>query len=513
MSGRGTNKTAPNGSRAGVPLSLAPEQQWLLTKQKLLIDDITYTKVKGLVTTWESKGGETIRKNLGTSHMLAELRKQAATATSVADNIAAAKSRLEKPKDVKGGTGGGKDTSGGSSPTVDVYDEEKVQLLTAAIAAMKVAGLDVSAQEVELAKQESLKDGGGANTADVGGGSERPKLEPPSKLADHPDELVYDCWIRELRLWRKAFKTISEPLLVVNLFKSLGPKTKRIVQSVIPEHQLTVDRIVKELDVQYAGSVEMRGRDELEEYRHYRRNGAGMQEFLTKWRTLRTTAIAAKQLAVGPGDYWDLLNAAQLPESQKLIVIGQLNERSRSEKERGRDADMLVEMQALLRNLSDLHHRGKHDGGGGRGKGSAAFVTEENVNARAKSKLCEDFGGGGDGDCWYCQTGNIHNKESQCMYSSSYSGKGRKGSGKGSGGKGGGHFAKKTIVKKKVYSKTTAKGAGRKGAGKGAKGARKGAQVKSEWDDQDWVCSKCQYKTFGSRRSGTCHKCGAARSK
>ena len=98
------------------------------------------------------------------------------------------------------------------------------------------------------------------------------------------------------------------------------------------------------------------------------------------------------------------------------------------------------------------------------------------------------------------------------MYSSYSGGKGRKGSGKGPG-KGGGHFAKKTIVKKKVYSKTTAKGAGRKGAGKGAKGARKGAQVKSEWDDQDWVCSKCQYKTFGSRRSGTCHKCGAARSK
>ena len=45
----------------------------------------------------------------------------------------------------------------------------------------------------------------------------------------------------------------------MNLFKALGPKTKRIIQSVVPEHQLTIDRIVKELDVQYAGSVEMRG--------------------------------------------------------------------------------------------------------------------------------------------------------------------------------------------------------------------------------------------------------------
>ena len=139
-------------------------------------------------------------------------------------------------------------------------------------------------------------------------------------------------------------------------------------------------------------------------------------------------------------------------------------------------------------------------------------MTEEDASARAKSKLCGDYGGGvGDANCWYCQTGNIHSKESTCMYSAHPGGKGRKGAGKGSTGKGGG-FAKKTIVKKKVYVKKTAKGAGRKGAGKGAKGAQKGAQVKSEWDDQDWVCSKCQYKTFGSRRSGVCHKCGAARS-
>ena len=531
MANRVNIAKTPNGSRAGaIPapdslLALDPAQQWLLGKQKFLVDDITFAKVRDLVKTWETKGGDAIKKNLGTAYMLAELKSHVKTATSVAENIAQAKAAAKSAKAAAPGSSGGKNVVGGGPNTgseggsgvdagggVEVYDAEKVALLTKAIEAMRIAGIDTGDQEVELAKQESLRQ---AQTVTVVGGGDRPKMEPPSKLADHPDELTFDSWIRELRLWRKAFSGSSESLLVVQMFKSLGPKTKRILQSVIPEDKLTVDRIVAELTTQYAGSVEMRGRDELQDYRHYRRGGLGMKEFLTKWKTLRTSAMAAGQLSPMPGDYWDLLESAQLPESQKLIIIGQLNERSRAETEAGRSPDMLVEMTRLLRNLSDLQHRSRHDGGGGRGgKGGTAFAAEANHVAdgaakATKPKLCKDYDQ--DRDCWWCETGNIHAKDSTCWWSQKGGGKGRgKGGGRGgSGGKGG--FAKKTIAKTKhvtTYKKTT-KG----GTGKGAKGARKGAQVKSEWDDQDWVCAKCQYKTFGSRRSGTCFKCGAARTR
>jgi hypothetical protein len=221
-----------------------------------------------------------------------------------------------------------------------------------------LTGMEVDDEMAQLeARMHVLKAQKKASAVEKSTSGQQPhKLIPPSKLSEPVSSSSYKVWVREYSQWKALYVgTYSEAALLQSALLALSTVTKEAVFAECPAGTLTLSRVEQALEDMHAGDVLLDQRRALSDVRALRRGRDSLSDFLRKWKHVRATARVAGVLPSGScdSDAWDLLECAELTNSQKGSLLAEMQtRRDLLEATQGTPFDATECMLKLLRNLA-----------------------------------------------------------------------------------------------------------------------------------------------------------------